>query len=34
MQTGLFVLMTVGDQPGDQMDDKIRGTAMARMLNL
>lgn len=34
MQARFFVLMTVGNQPGQQMDDKIGGTAMTRMLNL
>src|SRR5690242_19072824 len=34
MQTRLFVLMTVSDQPSKQMDDKIRRTAMTSMLDL
>jgi hypothetical protein len=34
MQAWLFVLMTVSDQPSQQMDDKICRTAMARMLDL
>jgi hypothetical protein len=34
MQARLFVLVTVSDQPSKQMDDKIRRTAMARMLVL
>src|SRR5712691_11820219 len=34
MQARLFVLMTVSKKPCNQMDDKIRRTAMARMLDL
>lgn len=34
MQTGLFVLMTVGKEPSDQMDDKIGRAAVTRVLNL
>lgn len=34
MQTRLFVLMTGGDESGNQMHHKIDGTAMARVLNL
>ncbi len=34
MQAWLFILMTVSDKPCNQMDDKIRRTAMARMLDL
>ena len=34
MQARFFVLMTVGKQPGNQMDDKIGGTAMAGMLDV
>src|SRR5579859_5619790 len=34
MQTWLFVLMTVGNEPGKQMHHKIGWTAMTRMLNL
>jgi len=32
MQTWFFVLMAVGKKPGNQMNDKIGGTAMTRML--
>ena len=34
MQARFFVLMTVGNESGKQMDHKIGGTAMARMLDL
>ena len=34
MQTWFFVLMAVGNEPSNQMNDKIGGTAMARMLDL
>ena len=34
MQARLFVLMTVSNESCNQMDDKIRGTAMPRMLDL
>ena len=34
MQARLFVLMTVSNESSKQMDDKIRGTAVARMLDL
>ncbi len=33
MQAWLFVLMAVSDEPSDQMDDKIGGVAMTRMLD-
>ena len=34
MQARFFVLMRVGKKPSNQMDNKIRGAAMARMLDL
>lgn len=34
MQAWFFVLMTVGDEPSQQMHHEIGGTAMARMLDL
>ena len=34
MQTWLFVLMAVSNQPSDEMDDKIGWAAVTRMLNL
>ncbi len=34
MQARFFVLMTVGDEPGNQMNRKIGGTAMTRMFDL
>src|SRR5205823_2440620 len=34
MQARFFVLMTVGKKPGNQMNDKMSGTAMTRMLDL
>ena len=34
MQTRLFVLKAVGKKSSNQMDDKIGGTAVTRMLNL
>lgn len=34
MQTWLFVLMAVGNEPGDEMHDKVDGNAMVRMLDL
>lgn len=34
MQTQSFVLMAVGKEAGDQMNHKMNGTAMARMLYL
>lgn len=33
-ERGLFGLMAVGDQPCDQVDQEVDGTAMARMLDL
>jgi hypothetical protein len=30
----LFRLVAVGDEPSDQVDQKVNGTAMARMLDL
>ena len=34
MQAWFFVLMTVGNEPGNQMDHKIGGTPMTGMLDL
>ena len=34
MQAWFFVLMTVGNMPGNQMDHKIGGTPMTGMLDL
>ena len=34
MQTGLFILMTVSEEPCNQVDDKIGRAAMTRVLNL
>jgi hypothetical protein len=34
MQPRFFVLMAVGNEPGNQMHDKIHGTAMTRVLDL
>ena len=34
MQARFFVLMAVGNEPGNQMNHKIGGTAMTGMLNL
>ncbi len=34
MQTGLFVLMAVSNEPCNQMDNKVDGTTMTRMLDL
>ena len=34
MQPWFFVLMAVGKKPGNQMNDKIGGTTMTRMLDL
>ena len=34
MQAWFFVLMAVGNEPSNQMNDKIDRTAMARMLDL
>jgi hypothetical protein len=34
MQPRFLVLMAVGNESGDQMNDKIDGAAMSRMLNL
>ncbi|GAC1467016.1 MAG: hypothetical protein PVS3B3_07160 [Ktedonobacteraceae bacterium] len=34
MQTWLFVLVTVGKKPSNEMDDKIGWAAVTRMLNL
>ncbi|GAC1468638.1 MAG: hypothetical protein PVSMB2_37000 [Ktedonobacteraceae bacterium] len=34
MQARLFVLMTVGNKPSNEMDDKIGWAAVTRMLNL
>jgi hypothetical protein len=34
MEARFFVLMTVGDEPSNQMNHKIEGTPMTRMLNL
>jgi hypothetical protein len=34
MQPWFAVLMAVGNEPGDQMHDKIDGTAVTRMFNL
>lgn len=34
MKARLFVLMTVGEKPSNQIDDKVGWAAMARMFNL
>jgi hypothetical protein len=34
MKAGLFCLMTVGEKPSNQMNDKVGRAAMARVLNL
>ncbi|GHO62818.1 hypothetical protein KSC_017100 [Ktedonobacter sp. SOSP1-52] len=34
MKTWFFVLMAVGNEPGNQMNHKIGGTTMTRMLDL
>jgi hypothetical protein len=34
MQARFFVLMRVGNKPCNEMDDKIGGATMTRMLNL